>query len=131
MAAIFDAPLASVLLAVELLLFEWRPRSFIPVPRRSPWRRASACPLLGGGAVFPAPHRRSGTSRRLYGCSCIVAGALAGAARRLIATTLVYASEDAFARLPDPLDVVAGDRRPGHRRRRPDRAPRRSASATT
>ena len=31
MAAIFAAPLASVLLAVELLLFEWKPRSFIPV----------------------------------------------------------------------------------------------------
>lgn len=31
MAAIFAAPVAAVLLAVELLLFEWRPRSFIPV----------------------------------------------------------------------------------------------------
>jgi CBS domain-containing protein len=31
MAATFNAPLASVLLAVELLLFEWRPRSLIPV----------------------------------------------------------------------------------------------------
>ena len=31
MSAIFAAPIAAVLLAVELLLFEWRPRSFIPV----------------------------------------------------------------------------------------------------
>src|SRR5437773_2212409 len=31
MAAIFAAPVAAVLLAVELLLFEWTPRSFIPV----------------------------------------------------------------------------------------------------
>ena len=31
MAATFNAPLASILLAVELLLFEWRPRSLIPV----------------------------------------------------------------------------------------------------
>ncbi|HTI22267.1 MAG TPA: chloride channel protein [Kutzneria sp.] len=31
MAATFDAPLASILLAVELLLFEWRPRSLVPV----------------------------------------------------------------------------------------------------
>ena len=31
MAATFNAPLASVLLAVELLLFEWRPRSLVPV----------------------------------------------------------------------------------------------------
>ena len=34
MAATFNAPLASVLLAVELLLFEWRPRSFVPVVGR-------------------------------------------------------------------------------------------------
>src|SRR6185295_12061125 len=31
MAAIFATPMAAVLLAVELLLFEWKPRSFIPV----------------------------------------------------------------------------------------------------
>ncbi len=31
MAAIFAAPVAAVLLAVELLLFEWKPRSFVPV----------------------------------------------------------------------------------------------------
>src|SRR5215468_7948084 len=31
MAAIFASPVAAVLLAIELLLFEWRPRSFIPV----------------------------------------------------------------------------------------------------
>jgi len=31
MAAVFATPIAAVLLAVELLLFEWRPRSFVPV----------------------------------------------------------------------------------------------------
>ncbi len=31
MTAIFGTPIAAVLLAVELLLFEWKPRSFIPV----------------------------------------------------------------------------------------------------
>src|SRR6185369_13943943 len=31
MSATFAAPVAAVLLAVELLLFEWKPRSFIPV----------------------------------------------------------------------------------------------------
>ena len=31
MAAIFATPVAAVLLAVELMLFEWRPRSFIPL----------------------------------------------------------------------------------------------------
>ena len=31
MTGVFSTPLAAILLAVELLLFEWRPRSFIPV----------------------------------------------------------------------------------------------------
>ena len=31
MSATFAAPLASVLIGVELLLFEWKPRSAIPV----------------------------------------------------------------------------------------------------
>ena len=31
MSATFAAPLAAILLAVELLLFEWRPRSLVPV----------------------------------------------------------------------------------------------------
>src|SRR6202020_1047051 len=31
MTAIFGTPMAAVLLAVELLLFEWKPRSFLPV----------------------------------------------------------------------------------------------------
>src|SRR5438094_1141054 len=31
MTGIFGTPVAAVLLAVELLLFEWRPRSFVPV----------------------------------------------------------------------------------------------------
>src|SRR4029077_9135562 len=35
MSATFDSPLAAVLLAVELLLFEWKPRSLIPVAAAS------------------------------------------------------------------------------------------------
>jgi chloride channel protein, CIC family len=31
MTAIFGTPIAAVLLAVELMLYEWKPRSFIPV----------------------------------------------------------------------------------------------------
>ena len=44
MAATFNAPLASVLLAVELLLFEWRPRSFVPVAAAVASRRRAAAP---------------------------------------------------------------------------------------
>src|SRR5215813_1386401 len=53
MAAIFASPVAAVLLAVELLLFEWRPRSFIPVAvaARPPPRFVSH--FLGLGRSFP------------------------------------------------------------------------------
>ena len=53
MSATFAAPIAAVLLAVELLLFEWKPRSAIPVALAS----ATACAvrryILGLGPLFP------------------------------------------------------------------------------
>src|SRR5205085_7299623 len=49
MAAIFAAPVAAVLLAVELLLFEWRPRSFIPVSIAAVVASTLRVPLLGAG----------------------------------------------------------------------------------
>src|SRR5262245_20153617 len=55
MAAIFAAPLAAALLAVELLLFEWKPRSFIPVALAAAVAGALRVPLLGAGPVFPVP----------------------------------------------------------------------------
>ncbi|HEX8753613.1 MAG TPA: chloride channel protein [Solirubrobacterales bacterium] len=97
MAATFNAPLASVLLAVELLLFEWRPRSFIPVAAAVAVATALRVPLLGGGAVFAAP----AGALHLDGASyllCVAAGGLAGLLA-LLATSLVYLSEDGFARL--------------------------------
>ena len=64
MAATFNAPLASVLLAVELLLFEWRPRSFIPVVAAVAVATIVRVPLLGSGAVFPAPAGAAAPRRR-------------------------------------------------------------------
>src|SRR6185312_445748 len=53
MTAVFGTPLAALLLEVELLLFEWKPRSFIPVAVAvaiaSLWRPL----LIGSGALFP------------------------------------------------------------------------------
>jgi hypothetical protein len=64
MAATFNAPLASVLLAVELLLFEWRPRSLVPVvagDRRAHHRDRRAHPAARAGRRLrrdrSAPHR--------------------------------------------------------------------------
>jgi len=49
----FNAPLASVLLAVELHLFEWRPRSLIPVVSSVTVATICRWALLGSGPVFP------------------------------------------------------------------------------
>src|SRR4029077_17046080 len=58
MAAIFAAPMAAVLLAVELLLFEWKPRSFIPVACAAVVAAALRVPLLGAGPEFAIrPHQ--------------------------------------------------------------------------
>jgi H+/Cl- antiporter ClcA len=98
MAATFDAPLASVLLAVELLLFEWRPRSLIPVATAVAVASAVRVPLLGAGPVFPAPSGALHLDAAVFAL-CAVAGGVAGLLA-LLATSLVYLSEDAFARLP-------------------------------
>jgi H+/Cl- antiporter ClcA len=55
MAATFNAPLASILLAVELLLFEWRPRSFVPVATSVAVSTVCRGFLLGSGPIFGLP----------------------------------------------------------------------------
>jgi CIC family chloride channel protein len=98
MAATFNAPLASVLLAVELLLFEWRPRSFVPVVAAVAVASIVRVPMLGGGAVFPAPAGALHLDLAAYAL-CVASGVAAGLLA-LLATTLVYLSEDTFQRLP-------------------------------
>ena len=98
MSATFAAPLAAVLLAVELLLFEWKPRSFIPVALASATAMAARRWLLGLGPLFPTPPHPSFIG--LAGLAgCVVAGLAAGGLSALL-TQAVYASEDFFARLP-------------------------------
>jgi len=98
MSATFAAPIAAVLLAVELLLFEWKPRSFIPVALASAAAAAARRFFLDPGPLFPTPpHPSSISLEALLGC--IVAGILAGLLSALL-TRAVYASEDAFAKLP-------------------------------
>lgn len=97
MAATFNAPLASVLLAVELLLFEWRPRSYVPVSAAVAVAVIVRQPLLGTGALFPASGVLHLTN--LAYLFCVVSG-VASAVVAVIATQLVYAAEDAFRRLP-------------------------------
>jgi H+/Cl- antiporter ClcA/CBS domain-containing protein len=97
MAAIFATPMAAVLLAVELLLFEWKPRSFVPVAVASVVASVVRVPLLGVGPIFKvAAHGITGAE--LLGFAAIV-GVLAGLASGAL-TALVYFCEDLFAKLP-------------------------------
>jgi H+/Cl- antiporter ClcA len=97
MAATFNTPLAAVMLAVELLLFEWRPRSYVPVAAAVGVATALRRPLLGSGLLFPAyAPLHVTTSTYLL---CVVSG-IGSALLAVIATVLVYASEDGFRKLP-------------------------------
>jgi chloride channel protein, CIC family len=55
MSATFASPVAAVLLAVELLLFEWKPRSLIPVALASAVAGAVRRYIIGLGPLFPVP----------------------------------------------------------------------------
>ncbi|MGH8102411.1 MAG: chloride channel protein, partial [Chthoniobacterales bacterium] len=97
MSAVFAAPIAATLLAVELLLFEWRPRSFIPVVTASVVAWLLRIPLLGAGPIFPiTPHAPLDWRAILIACGI---GVAAGFGSSLL-TALVYWCEDAFLRLP-------------------------------
>jgi CIC family chloride channel protein len=98
MAATFNTPLASILLAVELLLFEWRPRSYVPVAVGAVTATIVRGPILGTAPLFGGAHIPVHLPMSAYGL-CVVAGIAAGLLA-LMATTLVYFSEDTFTKLP-------------------------------
>ncbi|HET7357147.1 MAG TPA: chloride channel protein [Nocardioidaceae bacterium] len=97
MAATFNTPLAALVLAVELLLFEWRPRSLVPVAAAVCVATVVRHAILGTGPLFPAhaPLHLTAVSMGL----CVVSGLISGLLA-ILATGLVYASEDAFRKLP-------------------------------
>lgn len=97
MAAVFASPIAATLLAVELLLFEWRPRSFVPVTTASVVAWLLRIPLIGPGPIFPiASHAPLGFNAIALACGIgIVVGFGSG-----FLTWLVYLCEDAFLKLP-------------------------------
>ena len=98
MSATFAAPVAAVLLAVEVLLFEWKPRSLVPVALASVTAAATRRYIIGLGPLFPAPaHPAFIGAAGLLGC--LLAGLLAGVLSALV-TEAVYAAEDAFQKLP-------------------------------
>ena len=97
MTAIFGTPIAAILLAIEVLLFEWKPRSFVPVVvgvlTAWLWRPL----LIDTGPLFPAHHALA-LDARVLGIALIV-GILTGTQAALL-SRILYKVEDQFARLP-------------------------------
>ncbi|HEX8035853.1 MAG TPA: chloride channel protein [Ktedonobacterales bacterium] len=98
MSATFASPVAATLLAVELLLFEWKPRSFIPVALASATAGVARRYIIGMGPLFPTPpHPAFIGPGGILGCMAV--GLLAGGLSALL-TVFIYAMEDLFQRLP-------------------------------
>src|SRR5665213_1238072 len=95
MAATFGTPVAGMLLAVELLLFEWKPRSFVPVAIAAVVAAAWRPWLMTPGVLFPMT-----PSAALPPLGLLIAAGLgvgAGLASGLL-TVMVYGCEDFFQR---------------------------------
>ena len=97
MTGIFGTPFASIMLAVELLLFEWKPRSFVPVVTAVLVALAWRSLLMGSGPLFafaaPTP----------AGIEPVAIAAGIGLVTGLLAALLsfiLYRIEDGFHALP-------------------------------
>jgi H+/Cl- antiporter ClcA len=97
MSAIFGSPIAAIFLAIELLLFEFSPRSIIPVTLACITGAAGHHLLFEAGPVFPAPFIAipSNSALAVYSIMGVVIGFVSAGV-----TKLVYAIEDAFEKLP-------------------------------
>jgi chloride channel protein, CIC family len=98
MSATFAAPFAAVLLAVELLLFEWRPRSLIPVAFASVTAAVLRVMWLGAGPLFPLSAEAIPSGAR-FAILAAVLGALVGLAAAAM-SRMMYGFEDLFGKLP-------------------------------
>jgi len=97
MTTVFGTPIAAIMLAVELLLFEWSPRSFIPVVVAATVAELGRSMLGMAGPLFPFDGTMLTSLPGFAGW--IVIGIAAGLLSGLL-TQLVYACEDGFQRLP-------------------------------
>lgn len=97
MAAIFGTPIAGIFLAIELLLFEFSPRSILPVALACITGAAGHHFLFESGPVFPMPDltEPSNLALGIYSAIGILIGFLS-----LGITKIVYFIEDAFEELP-------------------------------
>jgi H+/Cl- antiporter ClcA len=97
MTGIFGTPFAAIMLAVELLLFEWKPRSFVPVVTAVLVALAWRPLLVGSGPLFPF------AAPTPAGIEPVAISAALGLATGLLAAALsflLYRIEDGFHALP-------------------------------
>jgi H+/Cl- antiporter ClcA len=97
MTAIFGTPIAGILLAIELLLFEYRPRSAVPVALACGAAAGLRVAIHGTAACFVMADIAT-PSLATFGIAALV-GAIVGALSTYV-TRIVYAIEDAFEHLP-------------------------------
>jgi H+/Cl- antiporter ClcA/predicted transcriptional regulator len=97
MAATFGTPVAAVLLAVELLLFEYRPRSLIPVSLAAATATGVRIAFVGAAPVFPMPNIAPPSGEAL--ATYIALGAAIGVLAVFV-TRGLYGVEDLFEQLP-------------------------------
>ncbi|MGC1462906.1 MAG: chloride channel protein [Terracidiphilus sp.] len=94
MAGVFATPLSAVLLAVELLLFEWRPRSFVPVAVAAATTGVMRRFFFSNDPLFPMPQLNQPIHPSAL-LAALVLG-IAGGILALLLSRAVYASEDFF-----------------------------------
>jgi len=98
MSAIFVSPIAGIFLAIELLLFEFSPRSIIPVALACITGAAGHHLLFGAGPVFPIAHLVEVPSNKalfFYSILGIILGVLS-----VLVSKTIYVIEDTFEKLP-------------------------------
>jgi CIC family chloride channel protein len=97
MSAIFGSPIAAIFLAIELLLFEFSPRSIIPVAIACITGAAGHHLLFGSDPVFAMQTiaMSENTALAAYSIMGIIIGLLS-----IITTKAVYFIEDSFEKLP-------------------------------
>lgn len=96
MTAVFGTPIAAVLLAVELLLFELRPRSLLPVIVACSVAGFTRTLLLDPAPLFPL-HTPPVSLPTVF--SCVIVGLVGGTVSALM-STMLYRVEDGFHKLP-------------------------------
>jgi H+/Cl- antiporter ClcA len=97
MTAIFGTPFAAILLAIELLLFEFSAKSFLPVMMACITGACMHFVLFGSSAAFPMPEVGTPGSTAVF--TYAVIGLVIGLAS-VVVTKCVYLVEDWFEKLP-------------------------------